>query len=589
MRWFCFVLAGLALAFALPALAAATPTSSIELKADVVDYFSNRFILTADGHVRAQLTDGTVITGETFSVDLKLNRYLIAGDVHIVGRGLDLRAAAVAGYPDLDRTYVLTLGDHPDRWTFFGQDYRDDHAGRQQPGDAFLFPDLSSQKPYIIANSATLFLKNNVAFPPGSRIYVLGVYTPTPGYVINYSSNPNFYQNAYSGAIFNVAIPYHGVANAISQFDFRGDAYRGLYLSFEQHFVHNLDYAVFSVNPLTQNQRQWNAILYKRVSPAVEVRYFFQLSTLSVFLGEPQSAASYQNLEVNWRLGKFAMGVNADQYNNSLLGNAEDLVAADGLNQAGHPFDFQFNVQSFENSIRPFTYLGVPIKFQYRAGFGQIHDGLGIITINGTNMWGGVQYNTIWQHYLGATIYSAPVKLAPQLTISAKFDKQIQWYSLPHHVDTDSFNTTLAYTSLTTKIPSAYLAYSVLNVGDYYGKDQLAAYPPFVGNTGLPGVEVTPTGTYTGLDAFRGLATSRAYTLGVVYAPNPNFAFNFAMQRFYVTPSPIPYLGGSPPWQFTPDIRIRLAKTVLVDISNTYYFNWATQKWNPTTNVVVTP
>ena len=37
-----------------------------------VDYDGNRFILTADGHVRAQLSDGTVISGDTFSVDLKL-------------------------------------------------------------------------------------------------------------------------------------------------------------------------------------------------------------------------------------------------------------------------------------------------------------------------------------------------------------------------------------------------------------------------------------------------------------------------------------------------------------------------------------
>ncbi len=34
---------------------------------------------------------------------------------------------------------------------------------------------------------------------------------------------------------------------------FRYDQYRGFYTAFDQHFVHNLDYAVFSVDPVTQN------------------------------------------------------------------------------------------------------------------------------------------------------------------------------------------------------------------------------------------------------------------------------------------------------------------------------------------------
>jgi hypothetical protein len=582
MRSIHAILIGFAVIACIPTAVAAAPTSSIELKADVVDYYSNRFVLTADGHVHARLTDGTVITGDAFSVDLKLNRYLIAGHVHVAGRNINLDAAAIAGYPDLDRTYVVTTGLHPDRWTFFDQDYTNDHAGRQQPGDAFYFPDLSNAKPYIITNSATLFLKNNVEFPVGSRIYLAGVYVPTPGYVINYSANSNFYQNAYSGAIFNIGVPYHGAADAISEFDIRGDEYRGVYLSFEQHFVHNLDYAVFSVNPLTQNQRQWNAILYKRISPDVEARLFYQLSTLSVFLGQPQQASSYANLLVNWRLGRYAMSVDADQYNNDLLGNAQDAVAADGLNQAGHPFDAQVTIQSFEDEFRFFRHIGVPVKFQYRAGFGQIHDGLGIQTITGET-FGGVQYNTQYQKFLGATVYTSPVRIARQLTLSAKYDEQQQWFSLPHHVVNETFNTTLAYTPLRVSLPAFFLSYNVTNVGDFYGAQQRLAYPAFENTV------TTPYGTYTGLAAFDGFATSRYYTGAMVFSPTPYFSFNLTIQRFFTTPAPVPGLGGQPPWQMTPDVRIRISHNILVDVNNTYYFNFGGLKWAPTTNVQVSP
>ena len=125
------------------------PTSSIII--------SNRFILTADGNVSVRFTDGTLVSGNTFSMDLKLNRFLIAGNVHVDGPRVHLVGAAFAGYPDLDRNYFISEGDTPDRFTYFGQDFTQSHAGRVQPGDAFFFPDLSNAKPYIIAGSANDF------------------------------------------------------------------------------------------------------------------------------------------------------------------------------------------------------------------------------------------------------------------------------------------------------------------------------------------------------------------------------------------------------------------------------------------------
>jgi hypothetical protein len=567
---------GLLAALFAPAIASATPTASIELRANAIDYYSNRFILTADGNVRAQLSDGTVISGETFSVDLKLNRYLIAGNVHIDGRTVHQTAAAVAGFPDLDRTYVLTLGPTPDRWTYFGADYTDPHPGRQQPADAFNFPNLVGNKPYIISRSATIFLKNNVEFPPGSRISVSGTYVPTPGYVINYSSNPNFYQNAFSGAVFDIGIPFHGAADAISAAHLRYAQYNGFFLSFDQHFVHNLDYAVFSVNPLTQNQRQWNAILYKRLSPAVETRLFFQLSTLSQFLAQPISASSYANFIINTKVGRYAVGLNTDQWNNGLVGSPpDDPATADLLNPAGHPFDAQLTVQSYEDEWRIFRYLGVPLKFQYRGGYGYYHDALGVPTITGTT-WGGALYQTIFHTYLGATLYTSPVRLAKLITISAKADKLDQWYSLPHHTVTTDVSTTVARTPLSAKLPALLLSYDVLNIGDYYGANQLVAYPPYYTDT-----ITNQYGTFSGLQAFRGLATSRSLSGSIVYTPTPYFAINLTMQNFNVTPKPVPGVGGSPPNVFTGDVRFRVNPHILIDLSRSYYFNFADTLWSP--------
>jgi hypothetical protein len=346
MRFFLLFLFVASAALLGPQIAGAETTRSIELKASVVDYYSNRFVLTADGNVSIKFSDGTVVRGNTFSMDLKLNRFLVAGNVRVDGPRIHEVGAAFSGYPDLDRNYFITEGATPDRWTYYGLDFTNPHPGRQQPGDAFFFPDLSDQKPYIISNAATIFLKNNVEFPVGSRINELGIYLPTPGYVVNYSANPNFYQNAFSGATFDIGIPFHGAADALSAIHIRYDTFRGLYTAFDQHFVHNQDYAVFSVDPLTQNQRQYNAILYKRESPALETRLFYQLSSLSQGLSLPVSASSYTNFALNTKVGRYAVGLNADQYEDSLLANAQNAFAANGLRQAGHPFDLTLTVQS---------------------------------------------------------------------------------------------------------------------------------------------------------------------------------------------------------------------------------------------------
>jgi hypothetical protein len=569
---------------------------SIVLKADVVDYYSNRFILTADGHVRARLSDGTVVSGETFSMDLKLNRFLIAGNVHLDGPTVHLTGAAFAGYPDLDHYYFLTEGGEPDRWTFFGSDYNDTHAGREQPGDAFYLPNLDNTPPYLVGNTVTIFPKNNIEFGAGSRIRIAGVYTPTPGWVVNFSSNPNFYQNGFAGAVFDVQVPFRGSSNDITAFDIRYDQYQGAFIAFEEHLVHNADYLVFTINPLTQDQRQWNLIGYKRISPAVETRLFTQLSTLSTWpWKEPSNASAYTNFQLNSRIAKYAVSLNVDQYNNSLLPTDNSLYAANGLQADGHPFDIELNVQSFENEWRVFRYLHFPIKFQYRAGYGWDYSNGGILAANSAPTWGGALYPLISNTYVGLTVYTPSIHLTRLTTISVKSDKERQWYSLPHHIDTTSTTATVAYTPTVSNRPAFFASYNVLNIGDYYGADQLEAYPP--GGAGCLG-EAAPNacntitnqfGTFTGLDAFRGIATSRGLTGSVIYTPTHYFAVNITMQHFDVTPGPVPGVGGQAPFQLNADVRARLTTNLLIDVARSYYFNFGAERWSPEFTVTLSP
>jgi hypothetical protein len=595
MRFFLLLLVVSFAALLTPNIAAAAAgddlaTRSIELRANVVDFYSNRYILTADGNVSARLSDGTVVRGDTFSMDLKLNRFLIAGNVHVDGPQIHQIGAAFAGYPDLERSYLVTEGTTPDRWTYYGLNFTDPHPGRQQPGDAFYFPDLSGEKPYIIADGATIFLKNNVEFPVGSRIEVLSAYIPTPGYVVNYSSNPNFYQNAFSGATFDIGIPFKAAADAMSAAHIRYDPYRGLYTAFDQHFVHNLDYAVFSVDPVTQNQRQFNAILYKRLSPDVEARLFYQLSDESQGLSQPVAAADYYNFAMNSKVGKYAVGLNTDQYNNSLLAGAVDVANVYGNVQSSHPFDMTLSVQSYEDEWRLFRYLGVPLKFQYRAGFGYNYDsyGLAVLGVDAANTppdFLGTSYAAIDNTYVGLTVYTSSIRIAKQTTISAKADKLETAYTpLQHLLTTTNVSSTVAYTPLSVKLPAFLLTYGILNISDFWGKNQLAAYVPYPVDT-----ITNQFGSFSGLQSFDGFATSRSLSGSMVYTPTPFFALNLTMQNFNVTPAPVPGVGGQAPNQFTADVRIRLSKNILVDVARTYYFQFAGEGWAPQYAVQFSP
>jgi hypothetical protein len=578
--------------------ALAAPPTTLDLHADTVNYYSNRFVITGDGNVTVRLSDGTMLHGETFAMDLKLNRYVLAGNVSVDNPRFRETGAAFAGFLDLDRSYFLSASGVPDRYTFFGLDWSDPHKGREQPGDAFILQNLD-ERPFMVGRHASIVPRTSVEMT-NLRIYVYGAWLPLPSYVVSFSNNPNFAQNAFSGATADVGLPFYGDAKLLTAAHLRYDTTRGLYVSADVHYVFGRDYMVASVNPGTQLQRQWNLITYVRQSPAFESRLFFQLSTDSSGLSLPASSGSFGNLSFNTVYGRHAVGLSIDQWNNTLLAGGVNAFTDTGLREVGHPVAVQLAIQSFENEWRVFRYIGVPLKFQYRFGIGYYHDGYGIPAVNNTlsgisdaapATWGGVVYPTIWQHFLGVTFYTPNLRVGKQLGFGIHTDAQRQWFTLPHYIDTTNTVATLSRTPLSAREPALYVSYGVINIGDYYGKDQLVAYPPYGCDFVPPscGTAVTEFGTYTGLDAFRGIATSRNWTAGLVYSPTQYFTLSLTARRFYDTPAPVPGLGGQPPWQFFADVRMRLAKTMLLDLSRGYFFNWANNRWTPQFGIQFSP
>src|ERR1700729_3901324 len=105
-----------------PVPTAAPPHTILYLKATRLDFYYNRFLIEGDGNVRLRTSDGFTVTGDAFSMDLKLNRFLVAGHVTLQYGNQRVSGAAISDFLDFNRIYFVPVTSEPDRWTFLNGD-----------------------------------------------------------------------------------------------------------------------------------------------------------------------------------------------------------------------------------------------------------------------------------------------------------------------------------------------------------------------------------------------------------------------------------------------------------------------------------
>jgi hypothetical protein len=558
-----------------PLAARAATTTSLDLSAKRVAFFSDHYVLTADDNVRLRLSDGTVVTGETFSMNLRLNRYLVAGDVHIDGPQIHRTAAALAGYIDVDRNYLLSNDDAPDRLTYFSGDWRDPHAGRQQPGDAFNFPDVGNEDPYILASAARITPLTNIVFDaPRIRLTGADARVPLPRYVVTFSANPHFFENAFSGGRFDIGLPTNGSEHSLTAFHVRNDPTDGTYLSFDQHFVWDHDWLVASINPLTQDQRQLNLIGLKTISPAIQVRELAQESALQYGppIVEPANAAGFSQTQVNIGLRGSALGITDNQYYGYLLAIPAAPATVDPRWRE-HPINETVSWTGFERRVLAGT---IPLTYRLRSGIGWDHDQFG----EGGYAFLNPAPPDLWYHYFGMTLGAPQIKLARDTNLSLTTDKQLTVLPAPHKTDQTITRATLSHHF---KKADSYLAYQVTNERDLWGAEQSLAYPT------ATDVLVTPYGSFPGQEAFAGLGTARQLSANYAY-----YASHFTTITLTATnnddfPKPVPGVYGQPPNSLGLVINTRPSKRFGLILGRQYFYNFPSLGWSPQTTIQFTP
>ncbi|MBV8372969.1 MAG: hypothetical protein JOY69_06885 [Candidatus Eremiobacteraeota bacterium] len=618
----CALVAPLLFAFA---AARAQATTLVRLSADRVAFYYDTFRIEADGNVRVQTSDGFSVSGDAFSMDLKLNRFLVAGHVVLQARGQQVSGAALSDFLDFNRIYFVPVTNEPDRWTFLNGDLTNPVKGRIMPGDTFAFPEVP-QDPNVLATAAVIGTKSYVRFA-GARALIGGIGLPLGSYVVNFSPNQYFAQNSLTGANFDATWNFAGSNNSLSALHLRYDTFNHTYFAFEQHFVGEHEYAIFSVNPLTKQDRFFNLFLYDKLGERFQVQTFTQFNVnQNIFSKPPYSVTQTTYVNMTEGLPHAYLQLNSNFTNYNLLGPGSFNVPGQppknpvNAGNLSHPSQIQLTATQTQNRLGP-----LPLYEQIYGGYGFNHDSVGsgqyLLPIppsqSGLQSFGGnciykqdgirvpcpTTYTTIWNTVAGFNLFTPAVKIGNSdkpyqaFFFNAAFNKQRQWNSLPHHIDNTT--TTLSLSRQFARPVNSYLSYQVQNTGDYYYQ---GGYQP----CNLQPNPTLPNYCPSNLAGFRGVSTLRTLSLGVNYVPNPEFNLSLIGQQHTDFPRPgvnvfpLPltnvigqplynnYLG-QPPYNLTGDVRFKLLPHMLVDVQRTYYFNFGNIQWSPNFIVQVLP
>ncbi len=563
--------------------------AAYRLYADRIAFYSNRFVLGADGHVVVILGDGTRVTGNTFFNDLRLNRFIVAGDVTLTAAGRAVHGAAFSEYLDFDRAYFIPVLGEPDRWTFAAGDYAHPLFGREMPGDTFFLPDLTGESVAIYSQHATIDPKQSVRFNPAAINFGFARVS-FPTYFLNFSQNPNFAQNSLSGAFADGPLDFAGGEHALGTAHVRYDSVDHAFLAYEEHQVSDNHYLVASINPLTRPLKQYNFLGYDRLSPGLQAVFTFQNTSFQHDFSTPLSSTAYAGLALTGSLPHSYLELNVSQYFDSLLAqpnteqNGQPYYADPSHPWVpDHPNQASLSWIGYRNQINR-----LPLTFQLRSSYG-----FGANGPYGEQSLQNVTTNVEFYKSAGINLATKSLTLIADksghhddLYFTGSFDKQRQWFSLPHFVDTT------VVTGSLTKIFSRQLTllaqYTNTNTGDFYGALQSDVYP------GSSQFFDYYTGQTITIPGFKGFSTTRSFIEQLVYSPSQALSFNVYVRENRDFPRPVPgplelagdqidFVNyGQSPYEAYFDFRYRFNSVLVLDISRAYYFNFGGyEKWAP--------
>ena len=524
----------------------------ISVRADHVGFYSDLAAVVARGNANVTLPDGATVSGDTFAMDLRLHRLVVAGHVMLHSSAGDFAGAALADFLQYGRVYFVPLDPAADRWTFLESDYAHPQKGRQMPGDAFFLIDVSGRRPYVAGKSALIDPAAFVRFEPAA-VHVLNVVEtpPLPTFVYNYSPNPSFGQNSMPGATVDAPYNFYGTAHSLEAFHFRYDQALAVktYGAYEHHSVWGDEgYAVFSLVPATEPRKQWNLFAYDSVGSRDAWALTAQLFTTQFGLAAPTTSSGFVDAQFVHALPQSSLHFDLTQSYGSLLSSGPP----------NHPVIAGLTWTSDGERIGS---SGITLRLD--SGTALAHDSYGV---------SGSALSNVTSSHIGATIAS-PVYSGPLGTaINTTYTVRRTWLSFPNVVDASTFTSSAGKRVADRLFTTASLtvaAVSARNLTDVLVSPNLT--------TGLTPAPLSPNGlpVFT-VPTVYPQTVARIYSLTTSWQPSTDFQISTAIQKDVYSPVQLPS-----PYQLVATMRTRISRSLFITLTRTYSFNYQGQRWSP--------
>ena len=322
-----------------------------------------------------------------------------------------------------------------------------------------------------------------------------------------------------------------GSPNALTALHLRYDPTYKTYLSVEQHLVGEHEYAIFSVNPATRAEKWWNLALYEKLGSRFQIQSFTQYYTQQTFLKEPEAAQQTTFLNATYAFPHSYVSAAAQLTNYNVLGPGSlehaDTIAGN-LSTIPRKCSSRPRVsrtasrtcRSTNKSTRATASTTTRVggastcraatahrRFRRRAFRATARLAPTSTASKIAPVYFCPVYTTIWNTVLGFNLYTPSIKLNNPMNpyetyyFNASFNKQYQWNSLPHWINTSSENFSISRQF--SHALNTYVGYQILNTGDYYIN---GGYTP-----------CHPVNTFycpLSFTSFRGVSTLRTTSLG---------------------------------------------------------------------------
>jgi len=517
--------------------ACAEVPARVDVRADALGFFlfSDSAWLAARGHVTIHAGTRTIVA-DWARYDLRKNRLLATGNVHVSGRGDTLAGAAYAIDFSSGGATLLRTEPIPSTVALHGDDLRTAAVEAPKPG-TFDALDLSNERPYILSKHAVIATNANLRLSPAEFPAARGASISLPTFVYTFSTNQNFSQNSMPGAMVDQPYTLFGSANSMTVAHLRYDEQNGMTLGMDQRFIAgNNAYLVASILPLRDRQIDINA--FQQLLPGLQQNF----SADHIFGQYPSDYARYQ---LQWSEREFRTTFAASEYDSS---QTADLILS--------------------------TYdRWIPHVFQYKLSLDYGFD----------RNPGALPYANDFRFGPSAYVQSPTARLPLGFNASVRYDYSLLAYDDAHEVTNGNLTFNFARSPLGSPLHfNGTISFQQI---DSRYRDDAVQYLSLPSNA-WP--YYAPDGTlWPGYFAYDGLTTLRTYSGQWTYQRRGDNQVQFT--AWYTDDFPQFHGYGRPPLSVNLNVTQRLTSTLKINFGRSYYFGWNKQYLSPQWTFNVSP